>query len=39
MGNGTVFPKLSNEAKNKNRAILGNGRAELYGDPSVVEDV
>lgn len=39
MGNGTLFSKLSNEAQNKNRAILGNDRAELYSDLSVVEDV
>lgn len=35
MDNGTLFSKLSNEAK-KNRAILGNDRDELYCDPSIV---
>lgn len=39
MDNGTVFSKLYNERKNKNRAILGNDRAELYSDPSVVENI
>lgn len=39
MGNGILFSKLSNEAQNKNRVILGNGRTVLYGDLSVVEDV
>lgn len=37
MDNGTLFSKLPNEAKNKNRAILANDRAELYYNPSVVE--
>lgn len=37
MDNGTLFSKLSNEAKNKNRAILRNDRADSYCDPSVVE--
>lgn len=35
MDNGTLFSKLSNEAK-ENRAILGNDRDELYYDPSIV---
>lgn len=39
MDNGILFSKLSNEAKNKNRDILGNDRAALYNDPSVVEDI
>lgn len=37
MDNGTLFSKLPNEAKNKNRAILGNDTFGFYCDPSVVE--
>lgn len=39
MDNGTLFSKLPNEAKNKNRAILGNDMSDIYCDPSVVEGV